>query len=392
MRYCGVACGQFRFSLRPQGVDRAFPGERPVTGRGPVTRIPSISPMCAQARRRFTQVIHMVMHSKADNTFSCRAGRQRVSVPVLARGGRPAGRRSGLGHRPRRRAPDARRIPCRQAARVPRRLPAVTLIVILPAARPRYAHAARAQPPPRWPPGLCQHDHVPEREAPVPTGDRAQQLITAPATADAGALARGGVPARDGAAPSHAGSNSGGSRTGRVPARRGPFGNLARARLDPRSSRHFCGRRGAGPARRSGRAESGTAPPCMRWRGRARPRRPGWPVAWSSPSAARRPPGPGTRARGRSPGSSRVPGVAPGWCPFPAAKALLLPPQAPRKTRQQAISCFSAIHGRLHREQAVIRIPRRLSTAFSQPIHRFPSVSRRTPQPLVPNARCYVTS
>ena len=133
---------------------------------------------------------------------------------------------------------------------------------------------------------------------------------------------------------------------GLVPARRGPFGNLARARLDPRSSRHFCGRRGAGPARRSGRAESGTAPPCMRWRGRARPRRPGWPVAWSSPSAARRPPGPGTRARGRSPGSSRVPGVAPGWCPFPAVKALLLPPQAPRKTLQPAISCFSAIHGR----------------------------------------------
>src|SRR4029079_17510252 len=33
----------------------------------------------------------------------------------------------------------------------------------------------------RWPPGLCQHDHVPEREARVPTGDRAQQLITVPA-------------------------------------------------------------------------------------------------------------------------------------------------------------------------------------------------------------------
>ena len=144
--------------------------------------------------------------------------------------------------------------------------------------------------------------------------------------------------------------------------------------------------------RRSGRPESDKAPPCMRWRGRARPRRAGWPVAWSSPSAARRPPGPGTRARGRSPGSSRVPGVAPGWCPFPAVKALLLPPQAPRKTLQQAISCFSAIHGRLHREQAVIRIPPRLSTGFSQPIHRFPSVSRRTPQPAVPNARCYVTS
>ena len=135
------------------------------------------------------------------------------------------------------------------------------------------------------------------------------------------------------------------------------------------------------PARRSGRAESGTAPPCMRWRGRARPRRPGWPVAWSSPSAARRPPGPGTRARGRSPGSSRVPGVAPGWCPFPAVKALLLPPQAPRKTLQQAISCFSAIHGRLHREQAVIRIPRRLSTAvihggYPRPFHNLSTGSR----------------
>ena len=34
---------------------------------------------------------------------------------------------------------------------------------------------------------------------------------------------------------------------------------------------------------------------------------------------ARRPPGPGTRVRHRSPGSSHVPGVAPGQYPFPAA-------------------------------------------------------------------------
>jgi hypothetical protein len=46
----------------------------------PAHTIPSISPMCAQARRRFTQVIHMVMHSKACNTFSCRAGRQRAGA------------------------------------------------------------------------------------------------------------------------------------------------------------------------------------------------------------------------------------------------------------------------------------------------------------------------
>jgi len=342
----------------------------------PGNTIPSISPMCAQARRRFTKVIHMVMHSTSRNTFSCRAVRQRVSVPVLARGGRPAGRRSGLGHRPRRRAPDARRIPCGQVARVPRRLPDVTLIVILPAARPRNAHAARAQPPPALAPRP-----VPARPragaggAPVPTGDRAQQLITAPATAGAGPLAPGAVPARHGAAPSHAGSHSGGP---------------ARACCRPGGSRAYRLRPGAAareprpcpagppiiaagipavagapaPARRSRRAESGTAPPCMRWRGRARPRRADWPVAWSSPCAARRPPGPGTRARGRSPGSSRVPGVAPGWCPFPAVKALLLPPQAPRKALRPAISCCSAIHGRLHRKQAVIRISHRLSTGL----------------------------
>ena len=63
----------------------------------PGNTIPSISPMCAQARRRFTQVIHMVVHRKACNTFSRRAGRQRASVPVLARGGRHPGRGSGLG-------------------------------------------------------------------------------------------------------------------------------------------------------------------------------------------------------------------------------------------------------------------------------------------------------
>ena len=64
----------------------------------PGNTIPSISPMCAQARRRFTQVIHMVVHSKACNTFSSRAGRQQgVSMPVSARGGRHAGRGSGLG-------------------------------------------------------------------------------------------------------------------------------------------------------------------------------------------------------------------------------------------------------------------------------------------------------
>ena len=144
-----------------------------------------------------------------------------------------------------------------------------------------------------------------------------------------------GVPARDGAAPGLAGSRSGGPA--RVCCRRG--GSRAHclrpgaAAREPRPCSAgpqiiaagipaVAG--GVGPAwqRRSCRAESGTAPPCMRWRGRARPRRAGWPVAWSSPRAARRPPGPGTRARGRSPGSSRVPGRRPRVVPVSSGESI----------------------------------------------------------------------
>ena len=336
----------------------------------------------------------MVVHSKACNTFSCRAGRQRVSVPVLARGGRHAGCGSGLGldaiaHDGGHRMLAAR--PAGQAARVPRRLPAVTLTVIPPTASPIRSSCpgsvTAAPAPPAPPRPRAGAGGAGPRRRPVSVADHR------PATADAGALAPEGVPARDGAAPSLAGSHSGGPA--RVCCRRG--GSPAHclrpgaAAREPRPcsagppdhrGRHSRGCRVPALARRSCRAESGTAPPCMRWRGRARPRRAGWPVAWSSPRAARCPPGPGTRARGRSPGSSRVPGVAPGWCPFPAVKALLLPPRAPRTALRPAISCFSAIHGRLHRKQAVIRISQRLSTGLRTAFPQATSVSRRTPEPL----------
>lgn len=250
----------------------------------PGNTIPSISPMCAQARRRFTQVIHMVVHSKARNTFSSRAGRQRVSVPSLARGGRHAGRGSGLGldditHDGGHRMLAAH--PAGQAACAPSRRPAVTLTVIPPAARPRYARC-RAPSPPALAPGLCQHGHEPEREAPVPIDDRAQQLITGRQRPMPGRWPPGGVPARDGAAPSHAGSHSGGSA--RACRRRG--GSRA-CRLRPGAAARKPRPCPPGPqiiaagipavagmpalARRSFRAESGTAPPCMRWRGRAPP-------------------------------------------------------------------------------------------------------------------------
>ena len=236
------------------------------------------------------------MHSKACNTFSCRA--QAGSEPVLARGGRHPGRGSGLG-----------------------------LDDIAP----------------------------------------------------------------DGAAPSLAGSHSGGPA--RVCCGRGGSRDY---RLRPGAAAPGTSPCSAGPqiiaagiprlpevpdpATRSCRAESGTAPPCMRWRGRARPHRAGWPVAWSSPRAARRPPGPGTRARGRSPGSSHVPGVAPGWCPFPAVKALLLPPQAPRKTLRPAISCFPLSTKESTESRQLSAFHSGYPRVYSQPAHKLPGVSRRTPE------------
>ncbi len=64
MRYYGVACGQFHFF----SVNRARIALSQVKahlGARPGNTIPSISPICAQARRRFTQLIHMIVHSES---------------------------------------------------------------------------------------------------------------------------------------------------------------------------------------------------------------------------------------------------------------------------------------------------------------------------------------
>jgi hypothetical protein len=228
----------------------------------------------------------------------------------------PGCHRPDGGHR----MPAAR--PAGQAARVPSRRPAVTLTAIPPAARPRYAQAARAQSPPALALRLRQHGHEPQREAPVPIDDRVQPLITGrqrpmpgqwPPEASLLATARHPVLRARTPAVLHgrACCRRGGSRAHRL--RPGAAAREPRpTRPDPdHRGRHSRGCWGCRPWQtRSCRAESGTAPPRMRWRGRARPRR----VRPTSclVFAARRPPGPGTRARGRSPGSSRVPGVAPG--------------------------------------------------------------------------------
>src|SRR5215470_7750250 len=66
----GVVCGQFQFFVYAQGANCITPGQDPDTGRTD-NWLPSISPMCAQARCRFTQVIHTVVHNKTNEKFCC---------------------------------------------------------------------------------------------------------------------------------------------------------------------------------------------------------------------------------------------------------------------------------------------------------------------------------
>jgi hypothetical protein len=349
--------------------------------------------MCAQARRRFTQVIHMVMHSKACTTFSCRAGRQRVSVPVLARGGRPAGRRSGLGHRPRRRAPDARRIPCRAggprpqapacchahrdlaggASSIRARGPGSAAAGAGPRPVPARPRAGAGSAGPHRRPGSAA-DHRPGNGRCRGAGPREASLL---------ATARHPVMrARTPAGPARAWCRPGADRSGTSP----------RARLDPRSSRHFCGRRGAGPGKtfRPGRIRHGPSMYEMEGPCPASPPR----LASCLVFAERRAPPAGARYPREGPVSRLLPRSRrrPRVVPVSSGESIITTAASTAQDPAAGHFLFSAIHGRLHREQAVIRIPRRLSTGFSQPIHRFPSVSRRTPQPPVPNARCYVTS
>ena len=212
----------------------------------------------------------------------------------------------------------------------PGRLPAVTLIVILPAARPRYAQAARAQSPPALAPGLRHHGHEPEREAPVPIDYQVQQLIT-----------------------------------GRQRPMPGKTFLPGRIRHGP-SMYEMEGPRPAPPRRLAS---------CLVFAARRAP-----------PAGARYPrEGPVSRLLPRSRRRPRVVPVSSGESIITTAASTAQGPAAshflffryPRKTPQKAGS-YPHFTG----------YPR----VYSQPAHRLPSVSRRTPQPPVPNARCYVTS
>jgi hypothetical protein len=91
--------------------------------------------------------------------------------------------------------------------------------------------------------------------------------------------------------------------------------------------RDFC-RRVMSWARRSVGHNKTRPPPFMGWRGPCATCRTSLASCPACPATTAAPPGPVTRAIYRFPGSSRVPGVSPEWCPFPAVKAFLRPTPA----------------------------------------------------------------
>ncbi len=98
----------------------------------PGNRIPSISTVYAQARRRFTQVIHMVVHSKAVTSSPAGpVGSNAPARPVPAAHDRHPGRHDlawAWMTSPGKAATGTLAAhPAGQAARVPNRLPSVTL-------------------------------------------------------------------------------------------------------------------------------------------------------------------------------------------------------------------------------------------------------------------------
>ena len=225
---------------------------------GPGGGIPSISTARAQAWCRFAQVIHMLMHT-AGQQSCCRAGSpQQISAGACVTC--PPCRTPGPGvDGIAREGTDARRF-TGQAARVSTGCPPVMLILRRgPLERPgRSLSACVTQPR---------------------AGTRRGDPVRAP-----------GFRSR--------------SRTSPVP---GHDCGPSRWRISG----------GGGVPRRcqpghSGRAESGRAPPCMRWRGPARPRRTGWLVArpcWHSapPAGAGYPcEGPVSRLLPRSRGRPQV--------------------------------------------------------------------------------------
>ena len=216
-------------------------------------------------------------------------------------------------------------------------------------------------------PGLCYHDHEPEREAPVPTDDPVPHLISARQRPTPGRWPPQSSLLATARHPAFAGSHSGGPA--RVCCRRGD----SRAyRLRPGAAAREPRPCSAGPpiiaagipavagvpalARRSCRGRIRHGPSMYEMEGPcpASPHRLASCPALPTPRAARR--GQVPVRETSLPAPPTFPGSPPGGARFRTVKTFLLPPRAPRKSLRPAISGSCPVHKVIHRKRAVIRI------------------------------------
>ena len=167
-----------------------------------------------------------------------------------------------------------------------------------------------------------------------------------------------------------------------APARRGRRGPRPCSVATPgRRGWHYGGCHTPAWHRRSCRAESGKAPPCMRWRGLTRPGRARGQLAGLA-DAARRPPGPGTRAS--RPVSRLLPRSRgqPQVVPVSNGERIII--ASPNAAQGPAASHFriSAIHTVSTERGQLSAFGGGYPPAYSQLVHRLcPGITRGTPRP-----------
>jgi hypothetical protein len=311
------------------------------------------------------------MHSKADNTFSCRAGRQRVSVPVLARGGQaPA-------------CCHAHRDLAGGASSIRSRCPGSAAAGAAPRPVPARPRAGAGGAGPRRRPGSAA-DHRPGNGRCRAAGPRRRPCSRRRGTQSCGlALRRSctGLRRPGGSRAYRLRSGAAAREPGPCPA--GPqmiaTGIPAVAGVPAPAKTFLPGRIRHGPSTYEMEG------PCP-----ASPRR----LASCLVFAARRAPPAGARYPHEGPVSRLLPRSRgrPGWCPFPAVKHFYCLRGRHARACGRPFSGFSLSTKESTESGQLSAFDGGYPRAFSQPIHRFPSVSRRTPQPPVPNARCYVAS
>jgi hypothetical protein len=295
---------------------------------------------------------------------------------------------------PTRRAPDARRTPCRTGG--PR--PQAPACCHAHHDRAGCVYSIRSSCPGSVAadagPRLRDHDHEPEREAPGPIDDRVQQVINGRQRPKRGrcleasllATARHPVlrvstptvlhgSVADAAAPAL-------TAPGRGAAAREPRPSSVRPRIIAAGTPAVAGVPAPVKTSPAGRIRQGPSMYEMEGPCPASPHQAGQLAGLPVPRAARRCQVP-ARGAGR-PAPPTFPG-RPGWCPFPTVKAFLQPPRTPRKALRSIISGHFRYPRGIHRTRAVIRVWRRLSTGLFTARPQAAGVTQGTPGPPSPH-------